>query len=157
MMRNFYTLIAIMAVAVFGIASSAQAEDSLRFVKRYVQTANKDMAPTVFSNLWRAKVQKHLHNTPAGLEKEYQASIKMHELFLAHGGLNSEADINAWGDAEQSTSYTFDLNRPIAGATIQEHFGYGADQIWSQYQITVENEDDAWVVAGESFIGTPAE
>jgi hypothetical protein len=157
MMKKLYALIVMMAVVLCTASVSAQAESPLDFVKRYVQTANNDMAAETFSKMWRAKAQKHIHDTPERLEKEYQASVKMHELFLSHGSLDGEPQVNAWGDDEQTTSFTFDLERSISGAMIQEHFGYGADQIWSQYQITLENESGNWVVSGESFIGTPAE
>lgn len=156
-MKIFYTFIVMMAVSICGVARAAQVETPLDFAKFYVQTVNADFAPEAFSKMWRKKAQTHLHDTPQGLEKEFSAAVKMHELFLKHGHFESDPDINAWGDAEQTTSLTFALERPISGATIQENFGYGADQIWSQYQITLEKESGNWVVSGESFIGTPAE
>jgi hypothetical protein len=77
----------------------------------------------------------------------------MHELFLIHGSFDTTPEINEWDDADNTISYTFPLNTPVPNDVMAEHFMMGPAD-YTQYQISIEKEDDKWVVSGESFVGS---
>lgn len=86
-------------------ASNAHAEEPLEFVKRYITKISKTSAPEYYSKFWREKVRKHLHNTSEKLQKEFGASVEMHEYFLRNGSIESSPQVSSWEGQANVISY----------------------------------------------------
>lgn len=130
------------------------ANDPLHFILNYIHTVDSKTPPEVFSKYWHERARNNLHNTPEGLIKEYNLYVAIHDILAKDGDLDPDPLVNNWGDDVETTSYTFDLNTPISNAKMPEVISTLAldDTVWTQYQITIEKENDHWVVSGETFI-----
>ena len=100
---------------------------------------------------WRVKVRTHLHNTASKLHKELMSSARMHELFLINGSLDSSPTQTEL--QKGVISYTYKLTKPISVAKADHKALLFPGWIYREFQITVEKEQGAWVVSGESFVG----
>lgn len=154
---KYKTLFIVLAFLCVGFAPAAFAHDPLGFISDYVQNVRSDTPQEEFSEYWYERARKNLHNTPDRLEREYTLAVAIHDVLAKDGELDAEPEINDWGDAANTMSYTFDLNTPIPNTQMPEPISALAsdDTVWTQYQISIEKENGRWVVSGETFVGAP--
>lgn len=150
LMKHFITILSVLTLFLFSF--SAQAQDPQDFVKQYIHDVSGLEDYVVYSDFWRTQTRKYVHDTPEKLAREYKNSRKMHGLFLDRGGFGNPVEVNAWGDADSTTSYTYMLNTSVPNEVMMEYFSQGASN-YNAYQITIEQEDGRWVVSGESIVG----
>jgi len=154
---KYNTLFLTFVVACVFVSFNVFAKDPLSFAVGYVEHVHSDTSPKEFSEYWRQRAQKYMHNTEEGLKKEYDLAVAIHDVIEKDNTLKNEAEANDWGDDVNTITYTFDLNTPIPNAEMPEQISALAseDTVWTQYQITIEKENSAWVVSGETFVGAP--
>lgn len=152
-----HRILFIFTITVFCLfpTADAQADSATDFVKQYVTQVNEDTSHADFSPYWYAYARSALHDTPEGLQKEFEQAVNIHKIVVEDKTLSNTPEINAWGDDSQTTSFTYPMNTPVKNEVMQQLFEVPPtdETVWGQYQITIEQEDGKWVVSGESFIG----
>lgn len=125
-------------------------ETSVNFVERYVNEVDSTTSINVYKSYWGNLANNYILNKPDRAALELENAAAMHALVKFDNSLRGLPEVNNWNDAANTVSLTFNLNTP----SILSLKGYpnSGDAPWLQYQITIEKENEKWVVSGETLI-----
>jgi hypothetical protein len=124
-------------------------ETNVDFVERYINTVGEKTSSGVYKEFWGERANKYVLDDPEKVAREIRNAAAMHIVLLNDKTLSTVPEVNNWEDSANTTTFLYTLNQPVT--LMLPGYPNSGNAPWTGYQITVERENDRWVVSGESL------